>query len=107
MEMPTQTELINPAFQAVKAQGGEATNEEIHDQVVDDLGLPDDIVKKDHPGKSSQTALEYRLAWARTLLKKAGYLENLGGARSGRWGLSSKGERVDSVDGSEVRSKAR
>jgi len=46
-------------------------------KVAASLGLPEDLLNMPHdPEKSSQTEIEYRLAWARTYLKKYGILDN-------------------------------
>ena len=40
------------------------------------MNLSDEIVDEAHLGSTNQTELEYRLAWARTYLKKYGAIEN-------------------------------
>ncbi|MCB0211323.1 MAG: restriction endonuclease, partial [Anaerolineae bacterium] len=50
--------------------------------------------------KGSQTEVEYRLAWARTYLKKYGVLEN---SSRGVWALTPKGRQLDQVNPRGVR----
>ena len=50
--------------------------------------------------KGGQTVVEYRLAWARTYLKKYGVLEN---SARGVWALTAKAKKVDSVEPSKVK----
>ena len=93
-------ELINPTLQALHKLGGSGTNQEIHDQVVTILELSDDEISQPHkPGQSNQTRIAYRLAWARTVLKSSGLLENSSRAV---WALTSTGQDKTKVDGKSV-----
>lgn len=49
--------------------------------------------------KNSQTEVPYRLAWARTYLKKFGLLEN---SSRGIWSLTEKANSIEEVDPAEV-----
>lgn len=51
------------------------------------------------PEKGSRTEVEYRLAWARTYLKKDGVIEN---STRGVWALTNDGKRIDRVDPRKV-----
>ena len=76
-QMPQYHDLMNPLLRALKDLGGSGSIEEISSRVLEYLDLPDDILNKLHdPERSSQTEVEYRLAWARTYLKKYGILDN-------------------------------
>ena len=75
--LPKYNELLNPLLKALHDLGGSGTIEEISSGVSELLDLPEDILNLPHdPNKGSQTELEYRLAWARTYLKKYGLLDN-------------------------------
>jgi restriction system protein len=50
-------------------------------------------------GTTGRTELEYRSAWARTYLRKAGYIEN---SERGVWALTPEGARVLAVDGRQI-----
>lgn len=65
-------------------------------EVLELEGFSDEVTAVLHnPEKSSQTAVSYRLAWARTYLKKAGYLDNF--AR-GVWALTNKAKKDSVID---------
>ena len=68
MGVPTYDKLLNPTLAALHHLGGSASILELRDQVIENLQLPQDIVEQPHTGKTNQTELEYRLAWARTYL---------------------------------------
>lgn len=94
--VPTFDALMNPLIQALKQLGGSGTIEEIDRKVAEIANLSDTQLEVLHnPEKSSQTEVEYRLAWTRTYLKKYGLLENSG---RGVWALTPKGLQLDRVD---------
>jgi restriction system protein len=76
-QMPKYHELMNPLLKALHELGGSGSIEEISQKVSELSDLPENVLNIPHnPEKSSQTEIEYRLAWARTYLKKYGLLEN-------------------------------
>lgn len=94
--VPTFDALMNPLIQALKQLGGSGTIEEIDRKVAEIANLSDAQLEILHdPEKSSQTEVEYRLAWTRTYLKKYGVLEN---SSRGVWALTPKGLQLDRVD---------
>mgnify|MGYP000642084012 CR=1 FL=1 len=98
--MPTFDELMNPLLQALRQLGGSGSIEEMYAKTVELLGLPDDILAQLHdPEKSSQTEVGYRMAWARTYLRKFGLLDN---SSRGVWSLTEKAKTLESIDSSEV-----
>lgn len=90
MEVPTYDKLMNPALRAL---GGSASIEELAEKVVAQLHLPKEMIEQPH-GKGNQTELEYRLAWARTYLKKYGLITN---SERGVWALTPEGVKVDTI----------
>ena len=75
--MPKFYDLMNPLLAALRELGGSGSIEEISSHVSASLHLPDDVLSIPHdPDRSSQTELDYRLAWARTYLKKYGLIDN-------------------------------
>lgn len=74
--IPRYTDLIIPAFIALKDLGGSGSNDEILASVIANLHLPDEVVDFPHKGSTSLSELAYQLAWARTYLKKYGVIEN-------------------------------
>lgn len=98
--MPTYHELMNPLLQALHELGGSGSIEEIAQKVTELSDLPEEILNLPHnPEKSSQTEIEYRLAWARTYLKKYGILDN---SDRGIWIIVPEKRKVTMVDPQEV-----
>lgn len=98
--MPTYHELMNPLLQALHELGGSGSIEEIAQKVAELSDLPEEILNVPHnPEKSSQTEIEYRLAWARTYLKKYGILDN---SDRGIWIIVPEKREVTKVDPQEV-----
>lgn len=85
--LPTHDELLWPALQAVHSLGGSATITEHIAAVIDLTSVPKELTEMSH-GSSGRTELDYRLAWARTALKRRGFLENSG---RGIWTATSHG----------------
>lgn len=83
IKSPTQLELVEPTFKALRELGGSANINEIRDKVIEMLHLSDEVVDEQHYGNASQqTELEYQLAWARTRLKTYGAIIN---SKRGVW----------------------
>ncbi len=99
-QVPQYDLLINPLFQALKQLGGSGSIEEIYEKVTENLKFPEAILNVPHnPDKSNQTEVEYRLAWARTYLKKYGVLEN---SSRGVWAIAPDKRYLEKVDHREV-----
>ena len=103
MDVPRFYELIQPSLAALHQLGGSASIDEIVRQVIEDLELPREVVEKPHT-RGNRTSLEYRLAWARTCLKKYGLINN---SDRGVWSLTRDGLNVSSVDPHSVVSVVR
>ena len=99
-KLPTFDSLMNPLIQALQQLGGSGSIDEIYEKVVEIENISEDVIAKLHaPEKSNQTEVAYRLAWARTYLKKFGFLDN---SSRGVWSLTSKSRGIDDVDPAEV-----
>lgn len=96
--VPTFDSMLLPTIQALQVLGGSGTTEEIYDQVVQLLNLPDQVLETLH-GTTSQSEVEYRLAWSRTYLKKYGLLQN---SARGVWSLVSTCMNLDALDAKEI-----
>jgi len=84
--VPTFDKLMNPLITALRDLGGSGSIEEIYEKVIEKLKFSDDVLSVLHdPEASNQTEVHYRLAWARTYLKKYGALTN---SRRGVWSLA-------------------
>ena len=94
-DVPQFNVLINPALQAIIQLGGSGTNDEIYDRVIDILNIDDEVSNIPHLGSVSQSELSYRLAWAKTYLKKYGALEN---SKRGVWSVIYEYASVDQID---------
>jgi restriction system protein len=91
---------MNPLLRALRALGGSGSVEEIYDKVVELEKLPEDVLSQLHDSeKSNQTEVAYRLAWARTYLKKYGFLDN---SSRGVWALTAKAKETEQVDPQDV-----
>lgn len=85
--MPTFDSLMNPLLEALFELGGSGSIDEIYEKVVEMQNIDDELVSVSHnPEKSNLTEIGYRLAWARTYLKKFGFLEN---STRGVWALTA------------------
>ena len=97
---PTFDKLMNPLLRAMRILGGSGSIEEIYAKTVEVAEIADDLLAQLHdPEKSSLTEVGYRLAWARTYLKKYGLLEN---SSRGVWSLTEKAKSMETVDPAEV-----
>ena len=67
--VPSYSELITVTYAALKALGGSGKNDEINNKAAEILGLSDEVLEIPHLNSSSLSEVNYRLAWARTLLK--------------------------------------
>lgn len=84
--MPTFDSLMNPLLDALFALGGSGSIDEIYEKVLEQEDIDEEVSSVPHnPEKSNQTEVAYRLAWARTYLKKYGFLEN---SSRGIWALT-------------------
>ena len=90
--------MFLPTIQALQILGGSGTTEEIYDQVIQILNLPDKVLEIPH-GSTSQSEVEYRLAWSRTYLKKYGLLQN---SARGVWSLASTSINLNDLDAKEI-----
>ncbi|MBE9160133.1 winged helix-turn-helix domain-containing protein [Nodosilinea sp. LEGE 06152] len=88
--VPTFDSMLLPTIQALQVLGGSGTIEEIYEKVVELLGISDKVLEITH-GNTSQSEVEYRLAWSRTYLGKHGLLPN----RFNRW--RAVGPRIERV----------
>jgi restriction system protein len=98
--MPTFDALMNPLLKALIELGGSGSVDEIYKKVLELENLDEEISTVPHnPEKSYQTEVAYRLAWARTYLRKYGYLEN---SSRGVWALTQIAKENKTVDSRKV-----
>lgn len=97
--VPNYGELITVTYAALKALDGSGKNDEINKKAAQILELPDEVLEIPHLNSSSLSEVDYRLAWARTLLKKYGAIVNSSRAV---WSISPEFSDVDEVDGAAI-----
>lgn len=97
--IPNYATLIEATFSALKMLGGSGKNDEINSKVAEILELSNEVQDIPHLNSSSLSEVNYRCAWARTILKNYGALEN--SARS-VWTIKPEFTGIDSVVGAIV-----
>ena len=90
VELPSYHTYLLPVVEQLRARGGSMTIEEMVDDVATAMKLTDAQRAVEH-GVTGRSEVDYRLAWARTYLKKAGVLEN---SERGVWRLTPRGIKV-------------
>jgi restriction system protein len=103
MQVPRYSDFHWPILEALAQLGGSANIDELNERVAHNLHLSEDVLAVPH-GDGSISEVEYRLAWARTYLKKAGALDN--GSR-GVWSLTAEGRRFTKSDAADVSKRVR
>lgn len=104
-QIPTFDSLMNPLLKALFQLGGSGSVDEICEKVLEIEKIEEEIASILHsPEKSNQTEVAYRLAWARTYLKKYGFLEN---SSRGIWALTSLAKKKKKVDPQDVLKKVK
>lgn len=99
--LPKYDDLMPPIIQVLKELGGSGTISEIDSGVIEKLNLSDEQLEVLHnPEKTTRSEIEYRLAWARTYLKKFGLIEN---SSRGVWALTVNGREVENIDTDKIK----
>jgi restriction system protein len=99
MAIPKFDNLYNPVVKALHLLGGSGSVSEIEERVIELVGLSERDANEIHKGGTTETELNYRLAWARTYLKIYGVLEN---SSRGVWVLTAKGQQLQEINKEEV-----
>ena len=97
--IPSYAILIEATYQALKELGGSGKNSEINAKAVEILQLSNEVLSIPHLNSSNCTEIDYRLAWARTLLKKHGALEN---STRSVWSITTSYTNVSNVNGNII-----
>jgi restriction system protein len=87
MPFPSFHTFFVPIVNSLRARGGSATIDELEESVAAATNLTEEQRSQLH-GDGPQTEFSYRLAWARTYLKKGGALDN---SERGVWHLTPAG----------------
>ena len=97
--VPPYHEFMNPVLEALRHSGALSIKELDH-RVLQSMALPQDVVVVPHdPSRPDRSEVSYRIAWARSYLKKVGLLDN---PSRGHWAASEKGKATPRVDPSVV-----
>lgn len=97
--VPSYDNLIVPVLKALTDLGGSGNIEEINEKVFEIENFPEKILQIPHGENSSQSEVEYRLAWARTYLKKYGLLDN---SERKVWTLTKSDIDIQKIKPSEI-----
>ena len=97
--IPRYTQLIVPTFLALKELGGSGKNDEILDQIVIDLKIPDEVADIQHKGRTNKSELSYQADWARTYLRTYGVIEN---SARGVWSIKPDYVSIDNLDAKKI-----
>jgi restriction system protein len=89
-DVPAFDKLLYPTIAALTELGGSGSIDEISEKVVELGKFPADILDVLHSDER-QSLLEYRLAWARTYLKKVSAIEN---NSRGIWTITEAGKNL-------------
>ncbi len=96
VSIPAIEYMMSPTLLALHNLGGSGTNDDIYSEVVEILNLtPEQEAVMHISAKSPMTEIKYRLLWARTRLKQAGYIDN---PRRAFWELTEKGWNTNALD---------
>jgi len=98
-QVPSYDKLMIPVLNALIDLGGSGTIEEINEKVYEIENFSEEILQVPHKEDGSQNEVDYRLAWARTYLKKFGLLEN---SARGVWNLTESGIDTKQINTDEI-----
>jgi len=96
--IPTYDQLMWPTLKALKDLGGSGSNQEILDKIIELEGYPEEVQNFTPEGKT-MSMLDYRCAWARSYLKKAGAINN---STRGVWVILDEGETLTEKDMKDI-----
>ena len=97
--VPTYDEMMIPTLEALKLLGGSGSIEEINEKVYEISNFNQELLEIPHNDNGLQSELDYRLAWARTYLKKFGLLEN---STRGVWALLDSEIDTEKLDPNKI-----
>ena len=97
--VPNYDQLMLPTLKALKELGGSGTIEEINEKACEIENFSDDVLNVPHDENGLTSEVDYRLAWARTYLKKYGLIEN---SARGVWALKDSEIDINEFDREKV-----
>ena len=99
LAVPTYDQFMQPTIDALHALGGQATNRQIYEWIIGQLGLPDEIRIHLHKPNRPLTEVEYRMMWARTYLRQVGLIDS---PARGIWTLTPLGTETLQITPGEI-----
>jgi restriction system protein len=97
--IPTYDKMLIPTLEALKILGGSGSIEEINEKVYQIMGFDEEILSIPHNDTGVQSKVDYKLAWARTYLKKYGLIEN---SSRGIWSLIDNEINISKLESAEI-----
>ena len=98
-------QMMIPSLKALQTLGGSANIGELDLKAIDIMQLSEEMRNVLHKEDGTLTEVEYRLAWARTYLKKYGLIEN---SSRGVWSFTETFDgNVDALSADEIVKKVR
>lgn len=99
-DVPTYKELMQPILEVLQSLGGSGTVAEINERVITSLQFTDEAaVKIYEPDSSGQARIKTNLSWARSYLKKSGWIEN---SQRAVWSLAPAYKCDQQIDVDEI-----
>jgi hypothetical protein len=100
LAIPVFWEYMQPTIEVLRERGGSATVQELVGQVPARMALSKEQLSVPHdPAGGPQSEVAYRMAWARTFLKRAGLIDN---SDRGVWTLTQEGQTREEIDGQAI-----
>jgi len=98
-------QMMMPTLKALQTLGGSANIEELDSRVIDIMQLSEEMCNVLHKEGGTRTEISYRLAWARTYLKKYGLIDN---SSRGIWSFNEEFDgNFDNLSPDEIVQKVR
>ena len=105
MVVPGFEKTIKPMLMALQQKGGKASVGELDETAIKIMKLPEEITRILHKGSDKRSEISYRMAWARTYLKKYGLIQN---EKRGIWTFTEKFDgNIENIHVDEVVRKVR
>lgn len=98
-KVPTYDKMLIPTLESLRLLGGSGSIEEINEKVYEVAEFDEEILQIPHDENGVQSKVDYRLAWARTYLKKYGLLEN---STRGIWALVDNDIDFSKLDPNDI-----
>lgn len=103
VDIPPYDRMLWPTLQAIKQLGDSGSKQEIDDRVIEIAGYSESQQNVLH-GDGPETEIRYRLAWARSYLKKVGALDN---SSRGIWEITEAGRELRAIDMDRIPAQVR